>query len=219
MSEKTVSEFLFEQFCNENSIPYSRIETQDYKTPDYDVYFGGQLVAIEIKQIDSNEDDIKHLKQLRLRGRVGIREIPGRRVRIKIDSAKKQLELRTQGKYPAVLVLYNNVPIGYIDSNDIKTAMYGSESGSILIPDDPEDTSIYIESISLGSGRKFTPNHNTTISAIALLYKFGEIIRLSIFHNIHAKCPFDPSWLRRNTVTHFTLEPQTQEKLQEWLEI
>src|SRR6185436_4699590 len=103
MIEKTISELLLENFCNENSMQYSRIETQGYKTPDYDVYFGEQIIATEVKQIDPNADDKYHLKQLRLHERVGTREIPGRRVRIKIDSAKKQLKLRTQGKYPAVL--------------------------------------------------------------------------------------------------------------------
>ncbi len=89
----------------------------------------------------------------------------------------------------------------------------------VALLDNPEDMSIEIEHIGFGSDRKFTPSHNTTFSAIALLYKFGGALRLSIFHNIYAKCPIDPSWLRRNTVSHFTLGPQVQGAFQEWLEI
>jgi hypothetical protein len=67
-----------------------------------------------------------------------------------------------------------------------------------------------------GSGRKFTKVDNTTISGIALLYIVGTL-RLTIFHNIYAKCPFEPSWLRRSTVTHRKLEPQLPGKIQEWI--
>jgi len=219
MSDKTVSELLFEQFCNENLILYSRIEHQDYQTPDYDTYFAEQLVIVEVKQVDSNDNDEKYREQGRQRGIVVYRPKSDRRVRNKIDSAKKQLKLRSQGKHPAMLVLYDNVPLRPIDASDIKTAMYGDESVSFLVPENPEDTSIEIEKVGFGSGRKFTPNHNTTFSAIAFLYKSGDTLRLSIFHNIHAKCPIDPSWLRRNTVRHFTLGPQVQGVFQEWVEI
>lgn len=88
MSDKTIAEILFEQFCKENSILCSRIERQEHRTPDYDVYFGEHLVVAEVKQIDPNEVDEKHREQGRQRGRVAYWEEPGRRVRLKIDSAK-----------------------------------------------------------------------------------------------------------------------------------
>ena len=219
MSDKTISELLFEQFCEENSIPYCRVERQEYKTPDYDICFGEHLVIAEVKQIDQNEDDEKHSEQGRRRGRIGFWEKSDRRVRIKIDSAKEQLKLRSQGKYPAILVLYDSVPIKSTDAVDIKTAMYGHESIRIALPDSADDMSIEIENVGFGSERKFTPNHNTTFSAIALLSKFGQILHLSVFHNVYAKCPIDPSWLRVSTVRHFTLEPQIQGAFQEWREV
>jgi hypothetical protein len=216
MNDLTISELLFEQFCKDNAIPYARIEQEQHRTPDYDVYFGERRVIAEVKQIDQNEKDEELREQVRLRGTAIGCEGSGRRVRIKIDSAKKQLKI---SQYPAILVLYDNVPIGSIDADDIKTAMYGHETVRLALLENSEDMSVEIENVGFGSGRKFTPDHNTTFSAIALLYKFGGSLRLSFFHNIHAKHPIDPSWLRRDMVKHFTLGPQFQGVFQEWQEV
>jgi len=201
----TISEILFEQFCEENSIQYARIEQEQHKTPDYDVYLGEHLVIAEVKQTDPNEKDEELRERDRSRGIAAGWEKSGRRVRIKIDSAKKQLKLRAQGQDVAILVLYDNVPIGSFDADDIKTAMYGHETVRLDLLGSPEDMSVEIENIGFGSERKFTPRHNTTFSAIALLHKFGGSLRLSVFHNIYAKHPIDPSWLRRDMVRHFTM--------------
>ncbi len=124
MNDLTISELLFEQFCKDNSIPYSRIEQEQHRTPDYDVYFGEYHMIAEVKQTDQNEKDEELREQLRSRGTTAGWEESGRRVRIKINSAKKQLKFK---QCPAILVLYDNVPIGSIDADDIKTAMYGHE--------------------------------------------------------------------------------------------
>jgi hypothetical protein len=146
---------------------------------------------------------------------IGIRERSDQRVRKKIEDAHEQLKNRSQGKFPAILVLYDNSPFESIDSTDIKNAMYGNESIRLHMSDDSEDLFIEIKNGGFGSGRKFTKDDNTLISGIAKLYMF-ETLRLDIFHNQYAKCPFEPSWLRRSTVTHFKLEPQLPGKLQEW---
>ena len=198
---------------------YSRIKRQDYKTPDYAVYFSEHLVIAEVKQLNPNEADEKHRKQGWKRGWITYWEESGHRVRLKINDAKKQLKLGSQGKYPAILVLYDNIPIRSIDSDDIKTATYGHESVRMGLPNDHEGMLIKIMNVGFGSDRKFTPRDNTTFSAIGLLYKFGGTLHLSFFHNIHAKCPIDPSWLRRGTVRHFTLGSEIQGTFQEWLEI
>lgn len=216
MNDLTISELLFEQFCKDNSIPYSRIEHEQHRTADYDVYFGEHHVIAEIKQIDPNEKDEELREQLRSRGTASGCEGSGRRVRIKIDSAKKQLKL---SQCSAILVLYDNVSIGSIDADDIKTAMYGHETIRLAVLENAEDMSVEIENVGFGSRRKFTPRHNTTFSAIALLYKFGGSLRLSVFHNIYAKHPIDPSWLRRDMVRHFTLGPQVQGTFQDWQKV
>jgi hypothetical protein len=219
MSDMTVSEVLFEQFCQDNSIPYSRVEQGEFKTPDYDVDFGGHRVIVEVKQINPNEDDERLRDQVRSRGAAAGWDESGRRVRLKISSAKKQLKAGSQGQYSTILVLYDNVPVGSLDADDIKTAMYGPETIKLLVPDDPEDERVKIENVGLGSERKFTPTQNTTFSAIALLFEFGGALRFSIFHNLHAKHPITPSWLRRDTVRHFELGPQVQGTFPEWREV
>lgn len=216
MNDLTISENLFEQFCKDNSIPYSRIKREQHRTPDYDMYFGSHHIIAEVKQIDQNENDKALREQVRSRGTASGCEESGRRVRIKIDSAKKQLKHR---KSPAILVLYDNVPIGSVDADDIKTAMYGHETIRLSIFENPEGLSVEINDLGFGSRRKFTQIHNTTFSAIALLYRLGSTLRLSIFHNIHAKYPIDPSWLRCDMVRHFTLAPQSPGAFQEWQEI
>ena len=216
MNDITTSEILFEQFCEDNAIPYSRIGQELDRTPDYDVYFGEHHIIAEVKQTDQNEKDAELLSQLRSNGTASSSEKSGRRVRSKIDSAKKQLKFK---KCPAILVLYDNVPIGSIDADDIKTAMYGHETIRLSLFENSEDMPVEIEHVGFGSERKFTQIHNTTFSAIALLYKFGDSLCLSIFHNIHAKFPIDPSWLRRDMVRHFTLGPQLPGAFQEWQEI
>ena len=57
MNDLTISELLFEQFCEDNSIPYSRIGQAKDKTPDYDVYFGEHHIIAEVKQTDQNEKE------------------------------------------------------------------------------------------------------------------------------------------------------------------
>ena len=216
MNDLTISENLFEQFCKDNSIPYSRIEREQRRTPDYDVYFGENHIIAEVKQTDQNEKDKELREHVRSRGTASGWEESGRRVRIKIGSAKKQLKYK---ECPAILVLYDNVPIGSVDADDIKTAMYGHETGRLSFFENSEGLSVEIENVGFGSGRKFTQIHNTTFSAIALLYRFGDSLRLSNFHNIHAKHPIDPSWLRRDMVRHFTLGLQLPRAFQEWQEI
>jgi len=216
MNDLTISELLFEQFCKDNAIPISRIEREQHKTPDYDVYFGEHHIIAEVKQNDPNEKDEELREQVRSRGTATCWEESGRRVRIKIDSAKKQLKL---SQCPTILVLYDNVPIGSVDADDIKTAMYGHETIRIALLEDTEDMPVDIEYVGFGAGRKFTRSHNTTFSAIALLYNFGVSLHLSIFHNIYAKHPIDPLWLRRDMVRHFTIAPQLQGTFQDWQEI
>ncbi len=219
MNSKTKSELLFEQFCDENSIPYAQIDQSDYRTPDYEVHFGEQRVVIEVKQIDANKNERKIQERLPKLRRIGIKERSDERVRHAIDAAHEQLKNRSQGMLPAILVLYDNSPFKSIDSTDIKNAMYGNETVILYVSDDNDESFSEIKNGGFGSGRKFTKVDNTTISGIAKLYMFGMTLRCDIFHNQYAKCPFDPSWLRRSTVTHLKLEPQLPGKIQEWLTV
>jgi len=220
MTESTVSERLFEQFCTENSIRFVRIEEEQYQTQDYDVYFSCHRVVAEVKQIDPNDDDLELSKQLHSHGIASAWDETERRVLLKINSARKQLKSGSRGRFPTVLVLYDNVPTKPIDTEDIKTAMYGHETVRYSLSDNPIDSPPTKTSVGFGSNRRFTPEHNTTFSAVALLHRFGDgTSLLSVFHNIYAKKPIRPSWLRRDRVKQFTLGPTQAGFFQEWVEV
>jgi hypothetical protein len=193
--------------------------SQGYKTPDYEVNFDGNLVIVEVKQLDQNKDDEKYRLEAIQRGWATYWEKSGRRVRLKIGKAKKQLKSLSQGKHPAILVLYDNVLIGCIDTQDIKTAMYGQETINIRLPENSKDAEPEILNVKLGPDRMFTQRENTTFSAIAFLYRTGKKLCLDVFHNKYAKCPIEPSWLRRSGVRHFKLEEQNKGTFQNFIEI
>ena len=142
MKNKTISEKLFEDFCDFNQIAYKRIEESSVigkKEPDYEAYTKSGLVIVEIKQYDPSSEEKNLLKQIEERGWSDpYGKEPGAKVRLKIQSGSKQLKARCKGKTPSLLVLYNNVPIGNrgVDPYEIKTAMYGIEKIDIVVSPD-----------------------------------------------------------------------------------
>ena len=68
-----------------------------------------ELLVVEVKQFDPNEEVEKLYKQLQERGYTDVYGgEPGAKVRLKIQAGAKQLKARSKGKLPALLVLYNN---------------------------------------------------------------------------------------------------------------
>ena len=221
MSKLTISERLFEQFCSDNDIRFTRIETESDAgnlTPDYEIEGpgGGQRISVEIKQFDPTPEDRKLQRQLEERKYTDVfGGEPGAKVRLKIQSGAKQLKARTEGKEPGILVLYNNVPIHArgIDSYEIKTAMYGIEKLTVDVGGD--ETSLLDRGF--GPKRKTTPNSNTSLSAVAVLKEAGDALVLLVFHNVHAANPMEPAWLPSSNIAHFTLEEKLQGEYQDWV--
>ncbi len=202
MTQKTISELLFELFCIDLNIPFTPIERTSQKTPDYDVILGGHTVVTEVKQCDPNEEDERHWANARSRGKGSAWGDSDRRIRLKIQASRKQLKARSHGKLPALLVVYDNGVFTGIDSTDIKTAMFGDE---IVIATLIDNTVIDVNDIHPGGGRKLTENSNTSISAVALMYESGPDTSLSVFHNHFATNPIDPNWFRDDRFRHFAL--------------
>lgn len=207
VTEKTESEALFEQFCDDNGISWKRIDSEDSKTPDYEASFGNHCVIIEIKQLDPNKEELRVRERGRESGRASYWPAADRRVRNKIGSARKQLKAYSDGMLPTMLVLYDNVPFNALDSCDIITAMYGDEVARFAVPEYSVEPTVLVN-IGVGGGRKLTPSTNTTISAVAWLHQRYGVLNLVIYHNIYAKNPIDPDWLRRDTVRHYCLTPE-----------
>jgi len=165
MSDKTVSERLFERFCNDNYIEHKRIEASSIpskKEPDYEIQTVTELVVVEVKQFDPNKEEKKLHKQLLERGYTdAYGGEPGAKARLKIQAGAKQLKARSKGKLPALLVLYNNVPISDrgVDPYEIKTAMYGIEKIDLAV--DPSANRMSLTERGFGPKRKVTPSSNT----------------------------------------------------------
>lgn len=224
MNNKTVSERLFERYCNDNDIKYKRIEASSIsnkKEPDYEIQTVTELVIVEVKQFDPNEEEKKLYKQLRERGYTDAygRE-PGAKVRLKIQAGAKQLKARSKGKLPALLVLYNNVPISHrgVDPYEIKTAMYGIEKIDLSV--DPDANRVSLTERGFGPKRKMTPSSNTSLSAVGALYGSpNSELSLIVFHNIHAVKPLDWHSFQGPRIRHFTLEEKLPRDFQDWQEL
>lgn len=214
--KRTVSEILFEEFCGSHRIPLTEIAERTTRTPDYEIRLGEHLVIVEAKQVDRNSEDEDHRRKILGGEDVGFFEPSANRVRKKIDRAAGQFKAHSGDSHPTMLVLYDNVSPGTIDATDIKAAMYGDETA--ILRDHRVERTLLNQK--LGEGRTCTPNTNTTISAVALLYRwFAQSLWLSIFENVYAKNPIDPSWLECERVRYFTLDPEEIGCLPEWREV
>ena len=198
----TKSEILFERFCKEKGISCAPIAC-DGKKADYDIDFQGLRIVTEVKQIDRNESDISTWKEVRVRakGLVAAWGNADHRVRLKIQEARKQLKVRSEGKLPTLLVIYDNGTCAGTDGTDIKIAMFGDEK---VVLSTVGHQVVNISAIHAGGNRRFTVDSNTSISAIALMY--GNEPRLNVFHNHFAAIPIGLDRVRMEGVKHFKLD-------------
>lgn len=168
MSRKTISEKLFEEFCQENGIALIPIERSDRSTPDYLLESAGIKILIEVKQFDPNDEERRAERMLEDSG-VGpaLGGEPGSKTRLKIQAAAKQFKSHNNDRHPTILVLYNNIPVSSrgVDPYEIKTAMYGLEKVDFAV----SKSSVSIIDRGFGPKRKMTPTTNTSISAVAAL--------------------------------------------------
>jgi hypothetical protein len=211
--EKTRSEYVFEQFCQENALRLDRVETDnDSTTPDYDVFPQEHHVVFEIKELQANDNDAAARDEARTNGAAAAFADPRNRIRQKIGTAVKQLKRRSEGLHPAVLVLFDNGTFGGIDATDIKNAMYGDET-VVVTRSAAGDRCIASR---LGGGRKCTATDNRTLSAVALLSTTGGVASLSIFHNVFARCPLPPSWFIGARCHQYSIDLDCGSGLPQW---
>ncbi|MGP0594309.1 hypothetical protein ACTRXD_17465 [Nitrospira sp. T9] len=174
MTKQTISETLFESYCNRQAISFLRIPTESHKrTPDYEIILQGNMVISEVKQFDPTNEEKRLQRQL---NEQGLPEAfggkPGQRASQKITDGMKQLRLLAKDKYPTLLVLFNNVSISnhHVHPYAIKTAMYGLEEVVLAVPHEAA-ASPWVTDRKFGGRRRVTPSQNTTLSAVAVLYE------------------------------------------------
>jgi hypothetical protein len=218
---RTLSEYLFERFCDGQGIPYGRIPEANTKTPDYELFPASTPIVVEIKEIDPNKEELEAERVARERG-VGpaIGHTPGDRLRLKIAASSKQIKARAQGRHPSLLVVFNEGrEVPHLESYSVRVAMYGLEQVYLTVPR-PGMGSPHFAGMGYGPKRKMTPTDNTSISAIgALIMNSNDDIRLLVYHNRYAKVPLPPALLAQYAIRQFQLEPDTPGGAAGWSEI
>src|ERR1035441_5421716 len=103
----TISEQLFEQFCQEHMIQVTRIAESSEQTPDYEILTPNGPIVVEVKELTPNDEDVESARLLDERG-YGLAggRVPGDRIRNKIHSASPQIKSKALGMHPGLLVLY-----------------------------------------------------------------------------------------------------------------
>lgn len=212
---KTKSELLLERFCRENSIRFDRLEPDNVqKTPDYDVFPEGNRVMVEVKELTPNKSEKAVFEKARLQGSAGAACDPRARIRQKISQANRQLRARSNGTVPTLLVLYDNGTLGGIDRTDVKNAMYGDETLRLTL----SDNVIVGATNQLAGGRKCTPTDNRSLSAVAIVF-FADSLKLSVFHNVFAKCPLPVGWFNTRGCRQFSINLDEVDGLPDWYEL
>ena len=209
----TQSERVFEQFCQENSIRFSRVEVEiNTKSPDYEIFPQENRVVLEVKELQENGDDRAAWAQAaRSRTHTAFSD-PRDRIRRKIKKAAKQLKRRSEGLHPTIVVLFDNGTFGGIDATDIKNAMYGDEV--VQVTSSSRDDMRVVRK--LGGGAKCTATDHRSVSAVAALATIGTTIRLSVFHNVFAARPLPFDWLPIEACRQYSLDLQCEDGFSEW---
>jgi hypothetical protein len=214
---KTKSENMFEQFCKELSIEFTRVPESNekyVKRPDYEVVINSTKILVEVKQIDPNQEEKENQNKLANGEMVTSSLKPGDRIRKKIHEANPQLrELLNGRKIPCILVVLNNT---YHDQHterySISIAMQGFDTIDIVIPKNPEKN-IIIGNVYSGKDKAMRSDVNTTISAIAIFNTFKDPFCLDIYHNRFAKIPINPDILKIDRIQQFELKENAQNSL------
>ena len=167
------------------------------------------MIVVEVKQLEENPEEKKHLKQYIREGSTDtILGEPGKRLRNVIKKAMPQLKETSRNLVPTMLVVYDNtiLTLGALHRYEIITGMYGLEEVVIGVPQDLEREP-YLADHKFGSKQKVSPSHNTTLSAVAVMEKIKDIsIRLDIIHNDYSINPLDPEWVRHDGCHHWKRE-------------
>jgi len=162
---KTNGERNFELFCNYHYFKYEKIEEkEDIRTPDYRLFIGDYLIIIEVKDLESNKEDEKALKEFYEKGyAVWGQSKVGSRVRNKITASKDQLRF-AENKYPSILLIFDhrNEGVPTLTDYEIITGMFGFETINI---------SNNLNLRKFGGKTQMTKNSRKYISCIGLLIK------------------------------------------------
>jgi hypothetical protein len=186
------SETLFEQLCSSHGIPCERIATEAVRTPDFAISLRSIRVICEVKQIDPNVEDLQEMQNVSSAQATG-RFVPNR-LRAKLKNVSGQLKAATLAGSPTMLVVYDNTPFKmYTDHLDVAQAMFGAHSVAVSKGSDAHPV---VSDPFFGGNRGLTPNHNTAVSALAILDGGPtSVLSLRVYHNPYAAVVLNPDLL------------------------
>lgn len=185
MTNRTISEELFEHLCLSSKVPCQPVATGSERTPDFQIRLGGVQVICEVKQINSNAEDRAELEDVN--GGEAVGRLVRNRMQKTLKDVSAQLKAASRGGFPTLLVVYDNTPFKmYTFHSDVVQAMFGHDSVSVSFSDNSADPPVVSEPF-FGEGRTFTPGNNTSVSALAIL-DGGPTSSLSlrVYHNPYA---------------------------------
>lgn len=221
MSKQTKSEQLFEEFCNSIKIKYKRIDAAKEQRPDYLLEVLGQKIAVEVKQINPNEEE-KEIIELNKKEDYSAFSIePGKRLGKAIRYANPQFKklLEALGEeIPCLLVVYDNVTpekhhtIPYC----VQTAISGLDKVELSVPTNPQESILIGEPVS-GLNQTMRQDNCTTTSAVAVLHcSQHPNFSLVIYHNPFAANPLNPDLLRFVEITQYRKPKSARNSLANW---
>lgn len=218
---KTQSEKLFEDFCKRKDIDCKPISVRSSRTPDYCISVNGTEIVVEVKEFSPNKEDEEMLrKAVQKKGIVmGGPHRPGERVRRKIAKSAKQISNLSKGKYPGMLVLYSSIiSINPLNEYEMKVAMFGLDSIVVSVPNSMNNMPEILGKKS-GPKKKLTPNHNTSMSAIAVFTDSSGIPNLTVYHNHHAAIKIPPTVFKKVGCQQFMLSNNNKGEFPSWLQL
>jgi hypothetical protein len=105
--------------------------------------------------------------------------------------------------------------------------MYGLEMFVLAVPRKHHERPYFLDR-KFGPKRKMTLEHNTSISALEVIFLHLQAslaqasldsLYLLIYHNIFAIISLPPEWLRPYGIRQFSLEEAVPGKYQDWVEV
>lgn len=219
----TESEQLFEGFCSARDLAFERIPEGDARSPDYRLRLRDAEIIVEVKQIEPNAEERELLNTPPEEwdgANIYHWGIPGERIRKKITDALPQLKALSKGEVPTLLVVYNTVNFWpeLADDYAVKVAMYGIETALISSEMAPEGGARILRRWH-GSRKRLTPEHSTSLSAIAVMGSASGEITLRVYHNYFAANILARSQLTLPGILQFELEAEPKGSFPEWRRI
>jgi hypothetical protein len=176
----TTSELQFENFLDENKLPFERLAEQQTPRPDYLVQIGDAKVLFEVKEISEDDNFTKGVYS----------RVVGDHVRSKINEAKRQIQYGANQGIPSVLLVYNSLDPVHLfgtEDHDFITAMFGEYTIAI-----GRESNSVIGSYH-GRNKSLDEEKNTSFSAVGRLDAISGKLKVTLFENPFAKVklPYD----------------------------